>query len=139
GGNLLVRVQLADGVVLPELAGELLSLVDLPVVLQPVGSGDSRTGRLSATDDEDVFELMFKGLVPGDYRLALELPGGIAASFSPALPLVTTVLERETTTETITLTSIRSEEHTSELQSRENLVCRLLLEKKKKTKSSRQL
>src|SRR5690606_42021239 len=28
----------------------------------------------------------------------------------------------------------RSEEHTSELQSRENLVCRLLLEKKKKTK-----
>src|SRR5690606_40261671 len=28
----------------------------------------------------------------------------------------------------------RSEEHTSELQSRENLVCRLLLEKKKKDK-----
>src|SRR5690606_39912978 len=28
----------------------------------------------------------------------------------------------------------RSEEHTSELQSRENLVCRLLLEKKNKTK-----
>src|SRR5690606_39545076 len=27
----------------------------------------------------------------------------------------------------------RSEEHTSELQSRENLVCRLLLEKKKKS------
>src|SRR5690606_41460114 len=27
-------------------------------------------------------------------------------------------------------TSLRSEEHTSELQSRENLVCRLLLEKK---------
>src|SRR5690606_39766125 len=30
--------------------------------------------------------------------------------------------------------SWRSEEHTSELQSRENLVCRLLLEKKKKKK-----
>src|SRR5690606_41527081 len=29
--------------------------------------------------------------------------------------------------------SRRSEEHTSELQSRENLVCRLLLEKKKQT------
>src|SRR5690606_41945571 len=29
----------------------------------------------------------------------------------------------------------RSEEHTSELQSRENLVCRLLLEKKKKQRS----
>src|SRR5690606_40441754 len=31
---------------------------------------------------------------------------------------------------------VRSEEHTSELQSRENLVCRLLLEKKNKTKAS---
>src|SRR5207302_1682301 len=30
----------------------------------------------------------------------------------------------------------RSEEHTSELQSRENLVCRLLLEKKKKTRNN---
>src|SRR5690606_39636750 len=33
-------------------------------------------------------------------------------------------------------TSVRSEEHTSELQSRENLVCRLLLEKKKKKKKT---
>src|SRR5690606_40426689 len=32
----------------------------------------------------------------------------------------------------LVLTLLRSEEHTSELQSRENLVCRLLLEKKKK-------
>src|SRR2546422_3876388 len=31
----------------------------------------------------------------------------------------------------------RSEEHTSELQSRLHLVCRLLLEKKKKTKQTR--
>src|SRR5690606_40792323 len=31
------------------------------------------------------------------------------------------------------VTAARSEEHTSELQSRENLVCRLLLEKKKET------
>src|SRR5690606_32816017 len=30
----------------------------------------------------------------------------------------------------VSILSIRSEEHTSELQSRENLVCRLLLEKK---------
>src|SRR5438445_8928407 len=32
------------------------------------------------------------------------------------------------------IVSTRSEEHTSELQSRQYLVCRLLLEKKKKTK-----
>src|SRR5439155_7855581 len=31
---------------------------------------------------------------------------------------------------------VRSEEHTSELQSRGHLVCRLLLEKKKKSKTS---
>src|SRR3712207_7013198 len=31
-----------------------------------------------------------------------------------------------------TMSSVRSEEHTSELQSRQYLVCRLLLEKKKK-------
>src|SRR2546430_12583930 len=34
---------------------------------------------------------------------------------------------------------IRSEEHTSELQSQSNLVCRLLLEKKKKTHIPTQL
>ena len=33
------------------------------------------------------------------------------------------------------LDSLRSEEHTSELQSRRNLVCRLLLDKKKKNKT----
>src|SRR5688572_32491278 len=33
----------------------------------------------------------------------------------------------------------RSEEHTSELQSQSNLVCRLLLEKKKKTKKANKL
>src|SRR2546430_7777751 len=32
------------------------------------------------------------------------------------------------------LLAVRSEEHTSELQSQSNLVCRLLLEKKKKNK-----
>src|SRR5690625_5729545 len=33
---------------------------------------------------------------------------------------------------------LRSEEHTSELQSRGHLVCRLLLEKKKQTKNTRE-
>src|SRR5690606_41808929 len=35
--------------------------------------------------------------------------------------------------------SVRSEEHTSELQSRENLVCRLLLEKKKTQRTKNEL
>src|SRR2546427_2068540 len=37
------------------------------------------------------------------------------------------------------LLKARSEEHTSELQSQSNLVCRLLLEKKKKNKRSRHI
>src|SRR5256886_9091117 len=35
------------------------------------------------------------------------------------------------------LADLRSEEHTSELQSQSNLVCRLLLEKKKRKKNNR--
>src|SRR3712207_7175339 len=37
----------------------------------------------------------------------------------------------------LSMDNIRSEEHTSELQSRQYLVCRLLLEKKKKTNRNR--
>src|SRR2546427_10300029 len=40
---------------------------------------------------------------------------------------------RETRAASVPLLRQRSEEHTSELQSQSNLVCRLLLEKKKKT------
>src|SRR2546422_7582307 len=39
---------------------------------------------------------------------------------------------------TVTVTATRSEEHTSELQSRLHLVCRLLLEKKKKNEQTLQ-
>src|SRR5436309_9271116 len=41
----------------------------------------------------------------------------------------------QTLAERVVPTTLRSEEHTSELQSRENLVCRLLLEKKNKKTS----
>src|SRR2546422_8155684 len=52
--------------------------------------------------------------------------GGYSLGFTclAALTLISAVL------------SLRSEEHTSELQSRLHLVCRLLLEKKKKTYNS---
>src|SRR5207342_3971019 len=44
---------------------------------------------------------------------------------------------RATAVHGLATTGGRSEEHTSELQSRENLVCRLLLEKKKKKINNR--
>src|SRR5438445_5699961 len=40
---------------------------------------------------------------------------------------------RQSTTSYLSVVTLRSEEHTSELQSRQYLVCRLLLEKKKTT------
>src|SRR2546427_5777658 len=57
--------------------------------------------------------------VPRDAELAEELEG-------PATDLAADVEPGRT--------SARSEEHTSELQSQSNLVCRLLLEKKKSAK-----
>src|SRR5690606_39828895 len=53
-------------------------------------------------------------------RITVYLPGSSARALAEALAL------------RIAVRTSRSEEHTSELQSRENLVCRLLLEKKKK-------
>src|SRR2546430_5485418 len=55
-------------------------------------------------------------------RRSVPLP---AVGARPRLPLVAMKLARRRDRE-------RSEEHTSELQSQSNLVCRLLLEKKKK-------
>src|SRR5690606_31266643 len=49
----------------------------------------------------------------------------------PVLHVVTAARRRGAETFAVDLAEARSEEHTSELQSRENLVCRLLLEKKK--------
>src|SRR5690606_39501224 len=79
-----------------------------------------------------------------DTRRLLALPGVLAivgalltAAVSFAILVGVTPLTPDAVT-TWTLIAInaafilRSEEHTSELQSRENLVCRLLLEKKKR-------
>src|SRR3712207_7490051 len=49
-----------------------------------------------------------------------------------AVPVERVRLDKETVTGQERVSADRSEEHTSELQSRQYLVCRLLLEKKKK-------
>src|SRR5690606_39300722 len=53
---------------------------------------------------------------------------GLVVAFAVRLP----ELQEGVTHQVAVAVEDRSEEHTSELQSRENLVCRLLLEKKKK-------
>src|SRR5690242_21462279 len=56
---------------------------------------------------------------------------------SPVSPCMQ-VWSGKSTYEPTSASTFRSEEHTSELQSHVNLVCRLLLEKKKKTKETEQ-
>src|SRR2546427_1976524 len=69
-----------------------------------------------------------KGWVVGGYQADME-----------AGPTYTGILYEEKMTRAIMAARgervLRSEEHTSELQSQSNLVCRLLLEKKKKEKT----
>src|SRR3712207_6889383 len=66
---------------------------------------------------------------PGSHQIALQsiAPDGTRQRSRES---VTVVLDPA---KTRPLVALRSEEHTSELQSRQYLVCRLLLEKKKKT------
>src|SRR5688572_31007937 len=52
----------------------------------------------------------------------------VDAAGQVSMPLIGAVQARDATT--AALSAARSEEHTSELQSQSNLVCRLLLEKK---------
>src|SRR3712207_8387545 len=86
------------------------------------------------------YTTLFRSLVHHVHRdhyvSELGRPGAVAALFAETLPL--RALYRDTTFLTISRASredllSRSEEHTSELQSRQYLVCRLLLEKKNKT------
>src|SRR5690606_39788658 len=65
-------------------------------------------------------------ILPAVVSSALESSVGLAAGAELAAKLPRTDRSRD-----ILGDRVRSEEHTSELQSRENLVCRLLLEKKK--------
>src|SRR2546430_4309456 len=60
------------------------------------------------------------------------------ASYKPSLSLEGLQVGVDNLRQDVYLSPRRSEEHTSELQSQSNLVCRLLLEKKKKHTTSRQ-
>src|SRR2546430_8712418 len=67
------------------------------------------------------------------------LDGVMGVTFASVLFAVALLASGQNSTLTGTLAGqiVRSEEHTSELQSQSNLVCRLLLEKKNKNESVR--
>src|SRR5436309_8773442 len=109
--------------------------------------GETEATKKFRPADDEVMAVRVRGLVKR-YRDGTEANRGIDLDVrrGEALSILgpngagkTTFLRQITTELRPTAGSIeifgvdRSEEHTSELQSRENLVCRLLLEKKKKT------
>src|SRR5260370_11230795 len=72
-----------------------------------------------------------KFLLPSTIGVAVGVAGAITVTFGNLAAFAQTNLKRMLAYSTIAHAGYRSEEHTSELQSHLNLVCRLLLEKKK--------
>src|SRR5690242_20994112 len=73
------------------------------------------------------------------YTTLFRSPRPAAVSAAPTVPLWSTRLPVLAPTSSPPASTPRSEEHTSELQSHVNLVCRLLLEKKKKNQEQQQI
>src|SRR5690606_30324290 len=91
---------------------------------RPDGAGSSRGGEHAQCGDRQCFTKQ-----PAPMRA--NKPGKMALNAALACRPVSRP-GRHGVKQQNCLVSRRSEEHTSELQSRENIVCRLLLEKKKK-------
>src|SRR5690606_41114597 len=94
-----------------------------------VPSPGVRISRIRNLEDDIALSLAALGIriiapIPGRGTIGIEVPNQ-----HPEIVSMRSVMA----TEKYQNAQMRSEEHTSELQSRENLVCRLLLEKKKTT------
>src|SRR5690554_7526575 len=110
-----------------------LRTVTVTRYIAPLREGGSLPA-LAEADDDFKYVIKFRGAGHGVKALISELLGGVIAKYLglPVPELVFVELD-EAFGQTEGDEEIqRSEEHTSELQSRPHLVCRLLLEKKKK-------
>src|SRR5690606_42053805 len=87
-------------------------------------SSDLRRGRVYPFPSPLHHTALFGGRVTASPARSSSSAGQLVSRTEPGRRIVTGDDEKFTV-------QTRSEEHTSELQSRENLVCRLLLEKKK--------
>lgn len=105
GGHVLAQLQLGEGITIPDLDGQPVTLAAFTAQVTPAGGGTARTVMFTDDDTDGVFEALFKGLPPGDYELTVLVPSGIVGTFDVTLPLTVTVMEKATTTELITLTS----------------------------------
>src|SRR6266487_2106209 len=84
-----------------------------------------------ASPAQDIANL---GLVRPPLVYLISLVSGVVIQLATPLPLLPETLARPVGPPLVVVAIARSEEHTSELQSPVHLVCRLLLEKKKKNK-----
>src|SRR2546427_7320128 len=82
------------------------------------------------------YTTLFRSLEPADDLLGARSFGQLEARHGPAAPPLARQVGHAALLAPRLHPAARSEEHTSELQSQSNLVCRLLLEKKKKTKQA---
>jgi hypothetical protein len=105
GGNVVAELQLAQGVTLPQLNGQPVTLASFTAKLTPAGGGTARTASFTDADNDGVFEAMFKGLAPGQYSLEVLLPTGVLGTFSVALPVTVTVVSNQTVTQAVSLTT----------------------------------
>src|SRR4051812_49673596 len=80
----------------------------------------------------DIRDLPLAGVTAAQWN-GTDIPtiDDVASVKETADPVTSVALVNGRPSLTISVTKLRSEEHTSELQSHVNLVCRLLLEKKK--------
>src|SRR5438034_5802894 len=77
--------------------------------------------------------------MPANWRCGASKPRSSFPAHSPAAPITSRIPPRPPTRSaqpSMKQVHTRSEEHTSELQSHSDLVCRLLLEKKKENKTT---
>ena len=105
GGNFVARLQLGTGVVLPPIAGQIVTLASFTARLVPVGGGAARTVVFTDANNDGIFEAMFTGIVPGQYTLDFLIPTGLLGTFAPLLPLTVTVTANQTATQIITLST----------------------------------
>ena len=103
GGNALVQLKLAEGVTLPAT----FTLAGFKAVLTPVGGGTPDTLTFTDANSDGTFEAMYKGLLPGQYTIAVLGPAGLIVGFgSTVFPLAVTVGEKTTATQVITILSV---------------------------------
>src|SRR5690606_31041236 len=98
--------------------------------LEEVDLSTARTISFKSADDVEIHGMAMSPATRsaiGPLPLVLRIHGGPVAQYQH---------EFDFEWQLFAANGYRSEEHTSELQSRENLVCRLLLEKKKKSRTT---